>query len=292
MDTRNKTLGGLGLAVAALFTLSVTACDPYQAAKGGTPVVLGVSVFDTSSNGIPPPDSTVCSAAADQAPYPQVSEPWANVAYPGLCNPLNIANGFPSVCPVNCYPPRVGPGFAPLFLGTLGATYTTSTNGTYTYDVSTAYTLGAGARQFPVPPIYIDSVGDEFTYGQIQILFNKLLDPTTVQPNVNDPLARPTGTDPLRVLLDGVPAPGLGITYQPNSDVTYWGASIMITSDLFENIGSVASPVLVPVLKNNATYQILGTVVDQQGNPVSLNVTVVTGANIDDTPPAPAPVKQ
>ena len=136
---------------------------------------------DTNYNEIVPPDAPGCLA-----PYPQVDKAWADVAFPGLCNPDNAAFGIPSVCPVVCFPPRMGPGYAPLFMGNLGGTYQTTLPGvlsTFTYSLPTTYVLGAIS---PVPPIYDNQdFGATFTYGTIRILFNKLLDPQTVQP---DPL--------------------------------------------------------------------------------------------------------
>ena len=58
MSTRNRTLGGFGLAVAALAALSVTACDPYIAANTAAPVVLGVSMTDTAYNEFVPPETS------------------------------------------------------------------------------------------------------------------------------------------------------------------------------------------------------------------------------------------
>ena len=268
MSTRNRTLGGFGLAVAALAALSVTACDPYIAANESAPVVLGVSMTDTNYNEFVPPDSPGCLA-----PYPQVDKAWADVAFPGLCNPDNAAFGIPTVCPVACFPPRMGPGYAPLFTGNLGGTYQTTLPGvlsTYTYALPTTYVLGAIS---PVPPLYVDEFEDEFAYGTIRILFNKLLDPQTVQP---DPLVcqPPTTANGLKVFNGTTDVTAThAVCYNPNSDTEYWGASITVTAP-------------AGVLDNNATYRVVGTVGDQQGNSVNVDVTVITGDDVVVVPAA------
>ena len=278
MSTRNRTLGGFGLAVAALAALSVTACDPYIAADKSAPVVLGVSMTDTSFNEIVPPNAPGCLA-----PFPQVDKTWADKVFPGLCNPDNLDFGIPTVCPVVCFPPRTGPGYAPLFTGNLGGSYQTvlpGTFATFTYAVLPAYTLGALS---PVPPVYDNQdFGATFTYGTIRILFNKLLDPKTVQP---DPLIcqPPTGTGALRVTRNGTDVTSThAVCYNPNSDTTYWGASITVTSpDIDPGAGA---EVLLP----NSTYRVVGAVQDQQGNSLDVDVTVITGTNLVVAPAAAA----
>jgi hypothetical protein len=270
MNTRNRTLGGFGLAVAALAALSVTACDPFIAANKAAPVVIGVSMTDTNYNEVTPPDSTDCVA-----PYPQVDKAWADKAFPGLCNPENATFGIPSVCPVLCYPPRVGPGYAPLFVGNIGGSYQTVIPAvSFTYALPAIWSLGAGPLQSPVPPLYTAADGSEFAYGMIRILFNKLLDPQSIQPN---PLiCQPPDTAGAIKVFNGA----LDVTsthavcYNPNSDTEYWGASLTVTAP-------------DGVLDNNAVYRIVGEVSDQQGNKVTVDVTVTTGADIT----APAALK-
>lgn len=281
MNTRNRTLGGFGIAVAALAILSVTACDPYTAANNAAPVVLGVSMTDTNYNEIVPPDAPGCLA-----PYPQVDKTWADVAFPGLCNPDNAAFGIPSVCPVVCFPPRMGPGYAPLFTGNLGGTYQTTLPGvlsTFTYSLPTTYVLGAIS---PVPPVYDNQdFGATFTYGTIRILFNKLLDPQSVQP---DPLVcqPPTSAGALKVFRDTVDVTAThAVCYNPNSDTEYWGASITVTSPELDP--DTETEVLLP----NSTYRVVGTVQDQQGNSLNVDVTVITGTNVVVLPPAPAAIR-
>ncbi len=281
MITSNRTLGGFGLVVAVLAALSVTACDPYIGANNASPTVIGVSMTDTSYNEVAPPDSPGCVA-----PYPQVDKAWADQVYPGLCNPDNIAFGIPTVCPVLCYPPRMGPGYAPLYTGNLGGTYqTTLLPNTYTYQLPTAYVLGAVNK---VPPIYENDETEQiFSYGTIRILFNKLLDPKTVQP---DPLdcKPPTGAGSLKVFLGTTDVTATHpVCYNPNSDTEYWGASITVTSPKLINLGTTANPFLVPILENNATYRVVGAVADQQGNQLNVDVTVITGDDlIVPAPPA------
>jgi hypothetical protein len=268
MNTRNRTLGGFGLAVAALAALSVTACDPYIAANTAAPVVIGVSMTDTNYNEIAPADSTGCVA-----PYPQVNKAWADTAFPGLCNPDNAQFGIPTVCPVLCYPPRMGPGYAPLYTGNLGGTYQTNAPAvSYTYALPVTWSLGTGLLQSPVPPTYIDVDGNEFAYGQIRILFNKLMDPKSIQP---DPLIcqPPTTAGAIKVFNGAADVTAThAVCYNPNSDTEYWGASLTVTSP-------------TGVLDNNAVYRVVGQVSDQQGNTVAVDVSVTTGADVIDYAP-------
>lgn len=271
MNTRNRTLGGFGLAVAALAALSVTACDPYIAADTAAPVVLGVAMIDTNYNEVVPPDSTGC-----QAPYPQVDKAWADKAFPGLCNPDNIPFGIPTVCPVLCYPPRVGPGYAPLFTGNLGGSYQTVVPAVaFTYAIPAVWSLGAGPLQRPVPPLYVTPDNTKFAYGQIRILFNKLMDPKSIQP---DPLVcqPPAAAGAIKVFRGPLAAPvdvtaTHAVCYNPNSDTTYWGGSLTVTSP-------------TDVLDSNTLYRVVGQVADQQGNTLAVDVSVTTGANVIEVP--------
>ncbi len=265
MSTRNRTLGGLGMAVAAVVALSVTACDPYIQANTAAPVVLGVTMIDTNYNEVAPPDYTGCVA-----PYPQVNKTWADQAFPGLCNPDNAQFGIPTVCPVLCFPPRTGPGYAPLFTGNLGGNYQTNLPGqlaTYEYKTQAAYVLNN------VPPLYTNNdFGAEFAYGQIRITFNKLLDPSSVQP---DPLVcQPPST--LQVFRGTTDVTSThAVCYNPNSDTEYWGGSITVTAP-------------TGVLDPNSTYHVVGVVKDQQGNSANVDVTVNTATDIVFPAPAPA----
>jgi len=259
MSTRNWTLGRIGLAVAAMAALSVTACDPFIAANKAAPVVLGVVMVDTNYNEVIPPDSTGCTA-----PYPQVDKAWADKAFPGLCNPDNLAFGIPTVCPVQCYPPRMGPAFAPLFTGNIGGSYQTTPAGTFTYQLPAVYALNN------VPPVFLAADGSEFVYAQIRVLFNKLMDPKSIQP---DPLL-PVPPSTLRVLAGAVDVTALfAVEYVPNSDTDYWGGSLTATP-------------IAGLLDPNTIYTITGTVADQQGNPLTVLAVVRTGVDVDDTPVA------
>ena len=193
MSTRNWTLGGFGLAVAALAALSVTACDPYIAENTAQPQVIGVTMVDTNYTEWYQYNYDGCTA-----PYPEPDQAWANSVYPGLCNPDNIDFGIPTVCPVACFPPRIGPAYAPFFLGNLGGSYQTVGGGTYSYALPTAWNL-VGA-----PVSYIDPTEQEFNYGQIRILFNKLMDPTSIQPNPLSCLPATGATPNITVTADGV----------------------------------------------------------------------------------------
>jgi len=267
--------------VAAMATLSSIGCDPYIAADTSAPNIIGVMMVDTSYNtwnytGMAPPDSYGCIA-----PYEQVAKTWADVAFPGLCNPGNAAYGIPTVCPVNCYPPRVGAAYAPLYTGNMAGNYEAPIPGgtrVVTYSnlmpaSAKAWRLGAGLLQSKVPPNYLDWQGDWMTYGQIRILFNKTMNPASIQP---DPLTCAYAKTPttLRVQKNGSEVTGdYAVCYIPNSDTSYWGASLTVTPP-----GDFAT------LDNNATYRVFGTVTDQQGNSLDIDVQVVTGNDLADPP--------
>jgi hypothetical protein len=259
MSTRNWTLGGFGLGVAVLAALSVTACDPYQAANTSAPVVLGVTMVDVNYNEIVPPDSAGCVA-----PYPQVDKTWADKAFPGLCNPANVDFGIPTVCPVQCYPPRMGPAYAPLYIGNLGGTYQTTLPGqlsSYTYQLPAAYVL-SGVPIFWQPDGSDDTF--QFVYAQIRVLFNKMMDPKSIQPDPLLPVAAPG----LRVFADAVDVTAdFAVEYVPNSDTEYWGASLIATP---------ASGLLDP----GVVYRVAGDVKDQQGNTLTVDVRVATVAAV------------
>jgi hypothetical protein len=258
MNTCNWTRGGIGLAVAVLAAMTTTGCDPYLAANTSTPVVLGVTMVDTRYQswfrGVLPGDSEGCVK-----PYADPDLAWADANFPGLCG------GYTSVCPVLCYPNRTGPAYAPFFTGNLGGTYKKFDGTSYTYAVSTAYTLSN------VPSIYVDGAGVPFRYSQILVLFNKTMDPQSIQPdpNVSAPPATLQIFEGETDVTNTVPR-RFNFEYNPNSDTTYWGASVTVTAVA----GRFAA---------NTTYHIVGTVKDQQGNSLPVDVTVNIGSDI----PAP-----
>ena len=97
----------------------------------------------------------------------------------------------------------------------------------------------------------------------------------------------PTTAGALKVFRDTVDVTAThSVCYNPNSDTEYWGASITVTSPKLINIGTTASPNLVPVLENNSTYRVVGTVQDQQGNSLNVDVTVISGDDLIVVPPA------
>jgi hypothetical protein len=260
MSTRNWTLGGFGLAVAALAALSVTACDPYIAENTAQPQVIGVTMVDTNYNETVQFNYTGCTA-----PYPEPDQAWANSVYPGLCNPDNLDFGIPTVCPVACFPPRMGPAYAPFFLGNTGGSYQTAGGGTYAYALPTAWNL-LGA-----PVSYIDPLEQEFNYGQIRILFNKLMDPKSIQPDPLSCLPTAGATPTLTVTANGTDVTAThAVCYIPNSETEYWGGSIAVT-------GPDGS------LNPNTLYRVQGTVTDQQGNSVNVDVRVTTVPGVDGT---------
>ena len=258
MNTCNWTRGGIGLAVAVLAAMTVTGCDPYLAANTSPPVVLGVTMVDTTYRtwilGVLPQDWVGCPQ-----PYRDPDQAWADANFAGLCG------GFTSVCPVLCYPTRTGPAYAPFFTGNVGGSYKQDNGLNYTYEVLPAYTLSN------VPPSYRDPDKVTFVYNQILVLFNKTMDPQSIQP---DPLASvPSST--IQLFENGVDVTNavIGTTrrfnflYVPNSDTTYTGASLTVTG--------------APTLNINSTYHLVGTVKDQQGNSLAIDVTVNTGPNLD-----------
>jgi len=266
MSTRNWTQGGIGLAVAVLAAMTVTACDPYEKANDSAPQVIGASVIDINFNdyspGIFAPDCI--------PPYPEPDQAWADTVFPGLCYP----GGYPTVCPVECYPPRTGPAYAPFYQGNLGGSYKTALGGTYTYELPALgrYTVrNAPPGALPENP--------DFVFAQIVVLFNKTMDPTSIQgvgATMNDCPAAPG----IKVWVNSpASAVGLGtdatadfaVCYVPNSPVIYWGAQLTATPSAGE---------LAPDTK----YTIVGTAKDQQGQEVSINVEVLT-----TEAPAPAP---
>jgi hypothetical protein len=112
---------------------------------------------------------------------------------------------------------------------------------------------------------YTDINEITFIYGQIRILFNKLMDPATIQPDPN--VSAPPST--LRIFQGTVDVTDqFAFEYVPNSDTTYWGASIAIT------------PLETESLLNNTTYRVVGVVKDQQGASLNVLVTVNTGPDI------------
>jgi hypothetical protein len=268
MNTCNWTRGGIGLAVAVLAAMTVTGCDPYLAANTASPVVLGATMIDTRyqtwTRGVLPGDSPGCIT-----PYPEPDPAWAEANYPGLCG------GATSICPVRCYPSRTGPAYAPFYTGNLGSSYKTAINTNYTYTLASTYTLDN------VPSLYTDADGVPFRYNQIAVLFNKTMDPQTIQPDPN--IAAPSSTlhlfendvEVTNATIGATTTRRFNFEYNPNSDTSYWGASIWVTA----NEGRLLA---------NASYHLLGTVKDQQGNSVDVDVTVNTGPDIVVPPPAAA----
>jgi hypothetical protein len=268
MSTRNRNTGWIGLAVAVLAAVSTTACDPFIQPNTAAPQVLGVVVGPASAYG-----GMFYSTAADGCipPYAEVNQAWADAAFPGLCSAANLLTTIPTVCPVLCYPPRTGPAFAPLFMGNLGGSYVKADGTSYTYAVQSTYVVQH------VPPGV--SVLEGVRFAKIRVMFNKLMDGKTIQPNPTDP-ARciPAGGADGPKVYKATPAsnPALGlevtttelwsICYDPNSGTDYWGGSMTAIP------GNSTSPRLDPDTK----YTIRAVVADQQGNTVPVSVEVLT----------------
>jgi hypothetical protein len=261
MTTRNWTKATGGLALAVLATLAVTACDPFLAANKAVPEVIGVMMSDVNLN-LYIDDSPECAF-----PYPEPSKTWADKTWPGVCNPDNLAVGSPTVCPVLCYPPRTGPAFAPFYTGDAAGTYETEAGGTFTYSTSPARVLTGS-------PIYYEPTADTLAvYSQIRIMFNKLLDGSTIQgaPTPNDPCPRLNTATAPRIFIGTTDVTAdFNVCYVPNSEASFWGAQITLTPKAIDEV--LGLPILLP----NVTYRIVGQVGDQQGNTIDLLVSVST----------------
>jgi len=261
MSNRKWILGGIGLLAVVVATLTVPACDPYNEGVGGAPYILGVAVLDVNDNQANPGDEPGC-----RAPYPQVDEAWAQATYPGTCGDTV----GPSMCPVNCFPPRMGPAYAPYFAGNLGGSYQcdrtdpncllAGSNGTYVFGLPTAWTLRN------VPPA---GTADGFQFSRIFITFNKMMLGTSIQSS------SPTGSTCTAAAGISVTANGVDVTsdfdvcYWPNSWETYAGASMSLTP-------KADSDGVIPELAPATTYRVGGNVSDQDGNALALDVTVIT----------------
>ncbi len=279
MSTSNWNLGRLGLAVAALAALSITACDPYAKANTAAPVVIGAMVADVNDNEFVPPAYQALGDACI-APYPEPDPNWAKTAFPGLCDPNNLVTGIPTVCPVACFPPRSGPAFAPFYTGNTGGSYQTVGGGTYSYALPTdgKFTVLHAPPGPSAPPPAAD-----FTFSKIWVQFNKLLAGATVQPDPAVCLPA-TGADGIKVYkitpassagigADVTVSDGFAICYVPNSPVAYWG-------------GSITAEPAAGELDADTKYTVRGVVQDQEGNSATVDVTVITDALVV-TPAAP-----
>jgi hypothetical protein len=294
MNKRNTTWGRVGAAVAAASLLAVTGCDPFIGANTAAPVVLGAAVVDvtgaTSFGWTVPPFGYNFPAIPDLdngcfTPYPEPDLDWATSLYPGLCVPQNAVDFLPTVCPVSCFPPRSGPAYAPLFTGDLGGSYLTRVLGV---QVIVPYSLPADGRYTVrrVPTDYEPLNGQLFS--QIYIQFNKLMDPKTIQPVTTScvpPPLLPGSTLPRVQAISPANSEGamvdvtdqFTICYNPSSSAEFWGASMLVTPTAL-NVDDF------PVLAPDTRYRIFGTVADQAGATVVVDVTVITDA-------APAPVR-
>jgi hypothetical protein len=261
MSNRNWTLGGIAAVVLA--AVGIASCDPYIQPVGGSPQILGVVVSDVNFAGAVPSDIPGCVA-----PYPEVNVTWAQATYPGTC--LDTAG--PSMCPVPCFPPRMGPLFAPYFTGNLGGSYqctTTATNprcavdgsnGTYVFGMPAAWIL----RNVPAA-----AMADGSQFSQIRVVFNKMLLPSSVQANPGTSTTC-TAAAGLSVTVNGAVSTGtFDVCYWPNSFVTDAGASLTVTPKA-DATGAI------PELLAGATYVVAGSVSDQDGNSLPITVTVIT----------------
>ena len=304
---KHKGILGTGLAAVATAVLAFSACDPYQEENTAQPIILGVSVIDTNFNEVWAIDTgTTCTPA-----YAEPDHAWAASAWPGLCSEASYVNGIASICPVTCYPPRVGPAYAPFFTGNLGGSYqcqdyaglaadpdagfggTPANNacgaatGTVTYQSLVPSGGNWELNDVTVAPVDDAFWGAQYLFAQVRILFNKMLSGPTIQP---DPLVCDakvaSASDPTFVSVFFNPvatdaADGADVTadfdvcYNPTSATEYWGASIQATC---RSLGtSPACPdATSPALAPNAKYTIRGLVRDQDGKQVNVSVVIRT----------------
>jgi hypothetical protein len=266
MNNRNWTLGGIGLLVAVVAAAGFSACDPYIQANTDAPQILGVSVIDINFPGVPPSDIPGCVP-----PYPEVSVTWAQSVFPGTC----LDTVGPSQCPVLCFPPRTGPLFAPYFTGNLGGSYlcqTTATNikcstvgsgGSYTYAIPATWVINN------VPP----TIQEGAQFSQIRITFNKMMQPTSIQASAAGGSVCTAAAGITVYVNDVASTADFDVCYAPNASQVYAGASMTVTP-------SSGDP-----LAENSRYRITGTVQDQQGNSLPVDVLVTTG--VSEAAPAP-----
>lgn len=275
MSKRNAIIAAALAAV--LSGTALTGCDPYVGQDTSAPTVIGVAVVDpafASNTGYAPTMDTLPSNPLGcTAPYPEVDQTWANGVVPGLCDPNNVANYMPTVCPVYCFPPRQGPAFAPLYTGTLGGTYkcasTTdprcNTAGEYVYRLPSAWIIPN------VPPGIVAFPEGDFAFSRITILFNKLMNGATIQASPDSEVAAST----VKIYaISPAASSGLGtdvtadwaVQYVPNSAVGFWGGSL-IAVPLLPTPGE---------LEADTKYTIVADVKDWEGNAVQVNATVLT----------------
>lgn len=276
MSKHNGMFGGFGLAAVAAAALGLAGCTEYEDPREGTPHVIGVLVGDLNFNeAVPVPNAGECVPGSGEAPYP---EPDAARIPPGLCG------GITSICPVSCFPPRMGPAYAPLYTGGTSVTYACDTSfgdprcpaggsGSYTVSVPSpdplngeVYVLtGVRATTYTddsTPPL-------DFLFGQIRILFNLLMDPASIEPIPNSGVAA-SGITVEAGLTGGALADitaASDVTYIPVSPTSSWGATMSVIPPPDGVTGG---------LTPGWTYRITGDVRDQKGNPLTFLVEVQT----------------
>ena len=275
----------------------VSGCDPYVQPDESPPVVIGAIVVAASSTtnrnynfdfyanfG---PDAATCPGGLY---YPEASYSWFTSTYPtgtGLCG-----NGVDPItaCPETCWPPRSGPAFAPYFLGDVNASYgcadaadTRCSAGVYKYNTSNVYVV----PRIPAGIVPATCFGSSAKFNQLRVTFNKVMDGTTIQLPASAGQALCAAADGITVTLRALPAgapvdvtrpdparadfpDGMNVCYIPNSSNANWGASLSVQPRAAA--GGTNSPALPP----NSSFRVTGTVKDQQGNPLDVDVTFIT----------------
>lgn len=148
------------------------------------------------------------------------------------------------------YPPRDGQMFAEGYVGNPVASPAT-------WSLGAAAPFAGGIPSGPWPsPKY-----GPFLFGKPRIIFNKLLDGPSIQPDpaVCDPTANFTVT----AAPGGDVTADFGVCYDPSSPTSAYGAAV----------------VLVPAagrLRSGTTYSIVGTVLDKQARNTDVDFTIVT----------------
>ncbi len=291
----------LGSALVAVL-VAATGCDPYVAPNKEQPIVIGAAAIDAFFNeAVPYPGNN----DTIPFPYPEPSHSWAATAYPGLCVPANATDGITTICPVSPFPPRTGPGYAPFYLGNNSFSYTcangqvsdatpvndTCVSGTYTAALPTVFAVTN--VPYASVKLYAGAIAPsaitDFLFVQFRVLFNKLLNGKTIEPEPGSGRAK-TATEAsptfVRITSQDLSVPGalevdvtctdanvlptgacpsstFTVSYVPNSAVSYFG-------------GSIALEPVRGVLQPNTIYRVTGIVQDQQGNTADVAATFTT----------------
>lgn len=269
MSKLNKAFGGTGIAVAVLAAVALSGCDPYVKGNTSPPKILGVIVADLNLNGIQPAQCSVsttwgCSAdfdcpAGESCVYPTDQASGSTAT----CNPTPVGQLAPDAGCIYHLPRRAGAIWGPGYPGEVSGTWT----------VANA-PVGAGSIGWPGT-----GSGFVWAFGQIRVIFNKLMDGATIQtdPTVTTP---PAGSDFKIVETigavnttvcdpNGTPAVPcqFDVYYDPSSPTPNYGSAMVVQPSSYN--GGLLLP--------GASYHITATTVkDHQARAIPIDVTVTT----------------